>query len=145
MEALAYTVAQGERGGNAEASLPAPGTARWSLTAPLAPGEGLTIVLSFPKGLVTAPSQAQRVRWFLQDNSGVLVPLIGLLLVAGFCLQRWHRVGRDPRGGVAIARYLAPEGHSTGGLPYMPTMRAETHGCCAQVPAIGVDVPLRRR
>src|SRR3546814_13141414 len=72
MEALAYTGAQGERGGNAEASLPAPGTARWSLTAPLAPGEGLTIVLSFPKGLVTAPSQAQRVRWFLQDNSGVL-------------------------------------------------------------------------
>src|SRR5690606_34174423 len=82
MEALAYTGAYGERGQQASASLPAPGVARWSLAGPLAPGEGLTIVLSFPKGVVAAPDRMQRIAWFLRDNAGVLVALAGLLLVA---------------------------------------------------------------
>ena len=51
----AYTGAQGARGLAYEAGSPAPGIARWQLAAPLAPGEGLTIVLGFPKGAATTP------------------------------------------------------------------------------------------
>src|SRR5690606_10480488 len=143
MEALAYTGAQGERGTAAEASLPTPGVARWQLTAPLAPGEGLTIVLSFPKGLVAEPTRGQRMRWFLADNRAVLVALAGLLLLAGFCLQRWYRVGRDPRSGVVIARYEPPEDHTPGGLRYLVKMAADMRGFSADVLALAVDGQLR--
>ncbi|MDQ2701318.1 MAG: DUF2207 domain-containing protein [Pseudomonadota bacterium] len=143
MQALAYTGAQGERGSAAIATLPAPGTARWQLTAPLAPQEGLTIVLSFPKGLVAEPTRSQRAIWFLDDNRGVLAALAGLLLVVGYCFQRWRRVGRDPRGGVVIARYEVPEGHSPGGLRYLLKMAPDTRGFSADVLALAVDGQLR--
>src|SRR5690606_32056595 len=140
---LAYTGAYGERGQAASASLAAPGIAQWSLTGPLAPGEGLTIVLSFPKGVVAEPERMQRIGWFLRDNAGVLVALAGLLLVAAWCLVRWHRVGRDPRGGVVIARYEPPEGHSPGGLRYMLKMGADMRAFSADILALAVDGGLR--
>ena len=60
LAAEGYTGAQGTRGQGYVAETPEPGLARWRLTAPLAPGEGLTIVLSFPKGLVPEPTTAQK-------------------------------------------------------------------------------------
>ena len=143
MEALAYTGAYGERGQAASASFPAPGIARWSLSGPLAAGEGLTIVLSFPKGVVAEPDRMQRIAWFLRDNAAVLVALAGLLLVAAYCLLRWHRVGRDPRGGVIIARYEPPAGHTPGGLRYMLKMAPDMRGFSADVLALAVAGGLR--
>lgn len=143
MEALGYTGAQGERGDGVVASLPAPGVARWELTRPLAPGEGLTIVLSFPKGVVAAPTRAQATRWFLRDNAGVLVALAGLLAVAGFCGWRWWRIGRDPRAGVVFARYEPPAGHSPAGLRYLRRMGYDTRCFSAEVLALAVDGALR--
>src|SRR5690606_9622419 len=140
---LAYTGAYGERGQAASASLPAPGIARWSLSGPLAPGEGLTIVLSFPKGVVAEPDRMQRAAWFLRDNAGVLVALAGLLLVAAYSLLRWHRVGRDPRGGVVIARYEPPAGHTPAVLRYMLKMAPDMRGFSADVLALAVDGGLR--
>ena len=51
-----------------KATLPAPGQAHWQLTRPLAPHEGMTVVLSFPKGLVPEPSRAQRVHLAAQGQ-----------------------------------------------------------------------------
>src|SRR5690606_26534982 len=53
-----------------------PGVARWTLTAPLEPREGLTILLTFPKGTVAAPGRAQAAGWWLRDNLP-FVPAIG--------------------------------------------------------------------
>ena len=78
LHAEGYTGAQGAKEQHYTAALPAPGSARWQLTQPLAPQQGFTVVLTFPKGLVTAPTRAQRVLWFLKDNRGVLVALFGL-------------------------------------------------------------------
>src|SRR5690606_33272745 len=119
MTAEAYTGAQGEQGTDYTASLPAPGTARYELTQPLAPREGMTIVLTFPKGVVQAPTTAQRLRWFFSDNGGVLVALAGLVAVMLYCFLEWRRVGRDPRKGVIIPRYTPREGMTPGGLRYV--------------------------
>ena len=73
---------QGAQGRGYSASVVAPGVARWELTAPLMPREGLTIVLSFPKGVVAEPTQTERVGWLLADNRGVLVALAGFALLA---------------------------------------------------------------
>lgn len=61
----------------------------------LHPGQGLTIYLSIPRGLVSIspPSFAQRVGWFLSANKYAALPLLTLILM----LVLWLKVGKDPR------------------------------------------------
>lgn len=114
-----YTGPDGSTGQDYQAAVDASGQATWQLTRPLAPYEGLTIVLAFPKGIVAEPGRWQRLAWLLKDNRGVLVALAGLLVLLGYCLRRWWQVGRDPRAGVIIARYEPPPGWSPAKLRYL--------------------------
>lgn len=119
MQAEGYTGPQGAKGQAYSASLPEPGRAHWQLTAPLAPQEGFTLVLSFPKGLLPEPSRAQRAGWLLRDNLGVLVALAGLVALWVYCFRRWRQIGRDPRAGVLIARYEPPAGRAPSELRFL--------------------------
>ncbi len=117
-----YTGAQGEQEQNYTADVSAPGTARWQLTQPLGPQQGFTVVMTFPKGIVTPPIRSQRILWFFKDNRGVWVALFGLFALLAYCVRRWRAVGRDPQGGPIIARYGPPKGHSPGDLRYIRRM-----------------------
>jgi uncharacterized membrane protein YgcG len=119
MSVEGYTGEQGAKGHNYSANVVAPGTAQWQLSSPLAPEEGLTIVLSFPKGLIPAPTFGQKAFWLLRDNRGVLVALAGLLALLAYTLRRWAQVGRDPRAGVIIARYEPPQDRAPAELRYL--------------------------
>jgi uncharacterized membrane protein YgcG len=99
--------------------------------------------MTFPKGVLVAPTTSQRLRWFLRDNGGVLVAIIGLLLLLAFCAYEWRRVGRDPRKGIVIARYEPPEGHSPAGLRYLQRMGYDTRCFSAAVLHLAVDGFLR--
>lgn len=126
MKVEGYTGPQGGQGHAYDAKVIAPGIARWLLTQPLAPREGMTVVMSFPKGLVLAPTRMQRWLWLLKDNRGVLIALAGLIALLLFCARRWQRLGCDPRPGVVIARYDPPAGYSPAGLRYMRRMGYDT-------------------
>jgi uncharacterized membrane protein YgcG len=121
-----YTGPQGATGQDYQASVVAPGVARWALTRPLAPNEGLTIVLSFPKGLVPEPTARERFVWLLRDNAGVLVALTGLVVLIGYCVIRWRAVGRDPAAGTIIVRYDPPEGRSPAELRFLERRSYDT-------------------
>ncbi|RZA31523.1 MAG: DUF2207 domain-containing protein, partial [Lysobacteraceae bacterium] len=133
-----YTGAQGEKGQDYDARASSPGAARWLLTRALAPGEGLTVVMAFPKGVVVAPTRKQRIGWLLADNRGVLVALVGLVALLGFCLRRWQRLGRDPQPGVIITRYEPPPGYSPAGLRFMQKMGYDTRCFSADVLSLAV-------
>jgi uncharacterized membrane protein YgcG len=143
MSAEGYTGPQGAKGQNYRATLVEPGHAHWALTQPLQPYEGFTIVLSFPKGLIPAPSAAQRIFWLLKDNRGILVALIGLLLLIVYCVREWTRVGRDPRKGVIIARYEPPEGQTPASLRYLMNMGYDMRCFSSDVLALAVAGCLR--
>ncbi len=143
LAAEGYTGPYGSTGQAYVATLPSPGTARWELTKPLPPGHGLTIVLSFPKGIVAEPGDAQRAGWFLRDNLGVLVALLALVALVAFCARRWNRIGRDPEAGVVIARYEPPAGHTPGGLRYVLRMGADNLAFSADLLALAVAGHLR--
>jgi hypothetical protein len=123
MVAEGYTGPQGAQGSAYTARLTAPGVARWQLTAPLSPREGFTIVLSFPKGIVAEPTQADRAGWVLADNRGVLAALAGFALLLVYVVRRWRQVGCDPDPGVVIARYEPPQGRSPAELRYLKRRR----------------------
>ena len=107
LKAEGYAGPQGARGTAYTAQL-FDGGGEFETTRRLAPREGLTIVLSFPKGVVAPPSALSRTRWFLQDNVGTGAALGGLLLVCGFLYRRWDKIGRDPKPGPRFPRYEPP-------------------------------------
>ncbi len=139
LKAEGYTGPEGSKGQDYTASVPAPGIAHWQLAKPLAPHEGLTIVLSFPKGLVPQPSRAQRSMWLLKDNRGLLVALAGLLLMLVFCVRRWRAIGRDPKPGIVIARYDPPQDATPAALRFIRRMGHDNRCFSADVLALAVS------
>lgn len=118
----AYSGGIGMRGTNFTATSPGPGVALFNTTQPLSAHQGLTISVGFPKGIVAEPTSADRVRWFLRDNLGVLVGFLGVLLLGAFYLWRWICVGRDPDAGPIFPRYEPPQGFAPGELRMLRRM-----------------------
>lgn len=74
----------------------------------LAPYEGFSVVISWPKGIVAAPSSADRARWWLFDNLSVLLICAGCLVIGLYYWAAWKRVGRDPPGGPIVPLFQPP-------------------------------------
>lgn len=79
------------------------------LDGPLQPGEGLTVAVSFPKGLVYEPSGTERFIKFSRDNVVVLIPIVVLFIM----LRLWFERGRDPRGRGTIVPQYEPQDELT--------------------------------
>lgn len=143
MSADAYTGAYGRRETDYSFSFPEPGLARWRLTRPLPPRHGMTVTLSFPKGIVAEPTRRQQLFWLLKDNRGILIALAGLLVLLAFCILRWRAVGRDPPARAIVARYEPPQGFSPAGLRYMRRMYGDARCLTADLLALAVSGNLR--
>ncbi|MCO5731102.1 DUF2207 domain-containing protein [Rhizobium sp. SSA_523] len=91
----------------------------FSTTAPLAAGEGMTVVVALPKGSIAPPGAAEQQAWFLRDNINLILGGGGLLLVTLYYVWFWRRVGRDPEGGVVVPRWDAPDGLSPALVNYV--------------------------
>ncbi|MEY4642400.1 MAG: hypothetical protein RLZZ227_2394 [Pseudomonadota bacterium] len=116
-----YTGSGGEQGQDYTAAT-MDGAATITTTRPLNPREGLTLVLSWPKGIVTQPTRTQRARYLLDDNQSIIVALV-TLIAAGIWLGRaWARVGRDPEPGVIFPHYEPPSGFSPAAARYLERM-----------------------
>ena len=88
-------------------------------TRPLRPGEGLTIVLAFDKGVVAAPSPEDSTWWFIRDNLNTIIGFGGLAVIFLYYLRSWATVGRDPPKGVVVPRWDPPEGISPALVNYI--------------------------
>ena len=121
LKASGYTGPQGSLQTRLTATTLA-GGASYSTTLALDVNEGLTVVLTFPKGVVIAPDTAQKIRWLLQDNLQLLFGLVGLILLWAWYGLRWRAVGRDPALGVRIPLYQPPAGYSPASLRFVRRM-----------------------
>lgn len=90
-----------------------------STTRVLNPGEGLTLVVSWPKGKVYEPSRLQRLIWLLDQNKGLLLALLALIGSAIYLYRVWARYGKDPEPGPVFAHYAPPEGYSPASTRYI--------------------------
>jgi uncharacterized membrane protein YgcG len=117
-----YTGRYGGRAKDYEARSDEPGVALFQTTRTLAPGEGLTIAVGFPKGVIHEPTGTERFGWLLRDNRGVLVALAGLVLLGLFYVRGWMKAGRDPSAGPVFPHYQPPPGFAPGELRMMRRM-----------------------
>jgi len=69
-------------------------------TRALGPGEGLTVALRFPKGVVYEPGLALRLRWWIGDNFAMLLIVVQAVPLSFFALwQSRHRIRKALRHG----------------------------------------------
>ncbi len=122
IELTGYTGRQGAREQALRSAIKPGPQATFEASRRLGAGEGLTIVVGWPKGFVTEPTASERLGYMLNDNRNLLVGIVGVLLLLVYYLVVWFRVGHDPQRGVIMPRYEPPAGLSPAGMRYLVKM-----------------------
>ena len=98
-----------ESNSNARCTATVTSPGRYAFSAgQLDPGEGLTMVAAFPKGVIAAPTAADTLREQASFWWPVLLPLLGFIGM----FSRWRAKGREPDPGSIV-----PNWHPPAGLP----------------------------
>lgn len=126
-----FTGAQGATGSAARAQRVADNVARFTITEPLAPREGMTVAVAFEKGVLVAPSGLQGLWYWLSDNRGLVLPAVLLVIVLAYNVYAWGSVGRDPAKGVIFPHFHPPEGFSPALIHYVHKMGWQKSGWTA--------------
>ena len=105
-----YTGPQGSTATAAEVTNQSGSSISFRTTATLAPQEGLTVAVAWPKGVVAAPTGVDKAAFFVGNNLDVLAAAAGLLILLAYYLTVWNRVGRDPEAGTIIPIFEPPRG-----------------------------------
>lgn len=134
----AYTGAFGDKGRDFEASQDYRGRAVFRTTRVLNSGEGLTIVVTWPKGYVREPAGAEKARAFIVQNGSTVAGVVGIVLLLAYYLAAWLKVGKDPDSGVIIPRFDPPEGFSPGAVRYVQRMGYDDRAFAAAVVSMAV-------
>ena len=115
----AYTGGYGSKGQDYITRVDSNGFTKFETTRMLAPRQGLTIVVSFPKGFVHEPTAEERLSNLAKDNRSLIYMATGLVLVFCYYLYIWYRVGRDQPEGVIVPLYYPPKGFSPASLRFI--------------------------
>ena len=83
--------------------------AMFASKVPFDAGQGLTVVIGFPLGVLRPIPLSEKIQQYIIDNLWVFTPFI--VLIAMFLL--WRKYGKEPKGrGTVIAQYEEPRGLS---------------------------------
>ncbi|MBI5379924.1 MAG: DUF2207 domain-containing protein [Nitrospirae bacterium] len=135
VQATSYTGYYGDRGKDAKEHREG-SRITWQVNRPLKPGEGLTIVVGLPKGVLAPPSQIETATDALLDNLPLGLPLLTLLILGTL----WWKRGRNPGPIPSVtAWYEPPEGLSPAEVGTLMDERADPRDV---VPTI-VDLAVR--
>jgi uncharacterized membrane protein YgcG len=117
-----YTGAQGAKGKDATVVEQRPGHIVFRTTQTLPISNGLTVAASWPIGLIARPTDADKAGQWLRDNLPLGVAVAGLLLIVGYYVFAWRKVGHDPRKGTIIPLFAPPDGMSPAAVRYVSRM-----------------------
>jgi uncharacterized membrane protein YgcG len=109
LNTAAYTGRVGGKGQDFTTVFDERGRVTFRTTRPLMPGEGLTIAVAWPKGVVSEPSRLERGLSIWRQNRVVAYGAIGLLALAGYYIVVWFLVGKDPARGTIIPLFSPPK------------------------------------
>ncbi len=117
----AYTGPQGAKGKEYTSKV-IDGRPRFQTTRVLGPGEGLTIVVTWPKGFVRPASAPGSLAIMIRANKSLALAVAGWLLALIYYVVVWAVVGKDPKPGTIIPLYDAPRGFSPAAVRYLARM-----------------------
>jgi uncharacterized membrane protein YgcG len=138
-----YTGPQGSEAANAGVVSERPGEILFRTTAPLGPEEGLTVAVSWPKGVVAAPPAPSAARQWLQESGPMAAGAFALLGLLAYYIHAWRRAGRDPKPGTIVPIFSPPDGLSAAAMRYITRMGADSRAFAAALVELGVGGHLR--
>lgn len=132
-----YTGPRGAKGGDFEVLEAAAGRFRARTTRVLGPGEGFTVAVAFPKGIVAAPAGTVRA------TGPLWAPVAAVVAVLVFYLLVWWRVGRDPPPGTIVPLFEPPSGMGPAAARYVWRAGSDRRGFVGALLDLGVKRRLR--
>ncbi|HEX2948870.1 MAG TPA: DUF2207 domain-containing protein [Armatimonadota bacterium] len=117
-----FTGPSGSRARNLKALVDKNNQAQFATTKPLEVHDGLTIVVTFPKGHIQPPTSQARIQTWFSDNRTWFSALACLLLLGMYYYPSWRLVGRDPQSGTIIPLFTPPQGLSPAAIRYIRRM-----------------------
>lgn len=137
----AYTGPEGAKSGDYSSHVDAAGAVFFATTRGLKQREGLTVVVTFPKGTVAEGATGWKA--FAQDNPGIAWAMGGLFCALLYYLVAWLLVGVDPPKGVIFPHYDAPKGFSAAAVRTLDRMGFDDLAFSAGVIALAVKGALQ--
>jgi uncharacterized membrane protein YgcG len=133
LQHAAYTGIKGAKGKDYTYAPDSKGRPTWTTTKPLTHGQGLTIAVAWPKGMVTEPSPTEKAAFWLKDNGQLVAGLIGLVLMMLYYLWAWLKVGLDPRRSTIVPLFTPPQGLSPASSRFIMKMGFDNKAFAAAV------------
>ena len=99
----------------------------------LAPEQGLSIVVTWPKGLIAEPTAEQKRAWFIADNKSLIFGVAGWIVVLLYYVMMWGMVGRDPARGTIVPLYEPPDNMSPAAMRFLERMGGDEKGFTAAI------------
>lgn len=118
----AYTGRKGSKATDAEVIDLTGNTIQFRTTLPLHPGEGLTVAVAWPKGIVPEPDAMAKASVLMQDNLTVISGIIGLCILFFYYIIVWLKVGKDPESGTIFPRFEPPAGFTPAAARFVMRM-----------------------
>lgn len=115
------------------------GEVRFETTRRLRPGEGFTVQVVMPKGLVTAPTEGEILARKVADWAPAVGAVVGLLLVVAYYWWAYFNIGRDPRPGTIVPLFAPPDNMSPAAIRYVTKQTMDHRGFAAAL----VDAAVR--
>lgn len=116
-----------------------PPTVQFSSSRVFPPGEGMTVVVQFPKRAVVEPSAFERM-W---EDPFFRIGGIALSVVIAYFLITWWLVGRDPSKGVIIPQFEPPDGLSPAACRFVARMGFDKECFSVALLSLGAQGALR--
>lgn len=117
-----YTGMFGSQESDYQSQVDDSGNVYFAATRQLNPFEGLTIVVSWPKGYVNPPNIRKQLWYFVWDAKTAVIGIMGIFFLVLYYAVVWRLVGKDPQKGVIMPLYTPPEGLSPAAMRYILKM-----------------------
>jgi hypothetical protein len=114
-----YTGYQASKDQNFQVGIDEQGNVLFQTTQPLKKLQGLTIVITWPKGYILPPSWLQQWWWFFKDNMHIFIWLLGLLCTFIWYLFAWMRFRAMQHIATIIPLFYPPEDMTPGLMRYI--------------------------
>ena len=140
-----YTGPYGAQGTDFEVLDASPGRYRAKTTARLRPGEGFTVAIAWPKGLIDVPendpADAGSTLYVLAE---VRLAAVGATLAGAIALfLMWLEIGRNPAGGAIYARFEPPDKLGPAAARYVQSLGFDSRCLTAAIISMAVKGALR--
>lgn len=128
-----YTGYQGEQGKNYKSRINNDGSIVIETTEPLWINQGLTVSITFPKGILKQPSTLDRARFFITDNINVIVAFGLLLLLVCLYLFLFIRYKRSWKSYPSIPLFYPPQDFLPSQVSYLVNMKYDSQALTSEI------------